>query len=310
MVPEWSPSAQLEVMAANNITKAILSISTPGTNLVYSNPSLAISLTRQCNTYAADLKRQNPAKFGYWASLPLPHIDASLAEIAQASANGADGFALLTNYHGHYLGEDIFGPIFAELNRRKAVVFIHPTTPCTLCADNNGTPTPAAPLAHKFPRPMMEFLFDTARVVANLLLSGTVARCPNITFIIPHAGGALPAIFSRFTGFTSMLPGPWTSMSEDEARAVLARQFYFDLAGFAFPGQIVGLVQGVGVGLDRLLYGSDFPFTKPAGVQMLREKMDECVEGMWSKQEREMVYEGNARRLLAMAEENHVIANL
>lgn len=311
---DWSEQSHLDLMHKVNISKSILSISSPGTHLVAGNAQLASTLTRYCNSYAASLKKNYPARFGFWASLPLPDIQASLTEIPLAIADHCDGFALETNHHGHYLGDPIFEPVFAELDRRGAVVFVHPTTPCIACVtgtESTATPMKAAPLHAKIPNPMLEFFFDTARCVTNLFLSGTVARYPRITYVIPHAGGALPPVLSRFTGFSTLVPGPWTGISEVQARKAFQKQFYFDLAGFVFParqegegresvgdGQLVGLVKGVGVGSDRLLYGSDFPFTKAGGVEWLVGIMDEGVKQMFTEEEVRMIYRGNAERLL------------
>lgn len=281
------------------ISKSILSISSPGTHLTASKDTDAVRLTRHCNKYASDLKTKYPNKFGSFASLPMPLIAESLTEIETAISEGCDGFALHTNVYGNYLGDTVFDPVFDELNRRKAIVFIHPTTPCCVSGGGlgEGGVLAAAPLASKYPNPMMEFLFDTARVVTNLFMSGTLQRCPDIKWIIPHAGGAFPPLLSRFTGFSSLVPGPWVSCTEDEARKIIERQLWFDLAGFPFPGQIKGLLAS-GVGSDRLMYGSDYCFTPAGGVQMLAKRMEEGVKGLFSDEEVEGIYHGNAEALL------------
>lgn len=308
-LPEWSEEAHLELMEKNGIEKSILSISTPGTHLVHNNASLAASLTRDCNAYAADLKKRLPHRFGYWASLPIPDVDLCLKEITLSADEGCDGFVLLTNGHGHYLGDPLFDPIFDELNRRKATLFIHPTTPCISCTDSSlvskthassQDPTRATPLAHKFPNPMLEFLFDTARVVSNLFLSGTVKRCPDLKIILPHLAGASPPLLSRWTGFSTLVPGDWEASAEEDVKEALNRQFWFDLAGFPFPGQIVGLIEGAGVGHERLLYGSDFPYTKAEGVEFLRGKLDEGMKGVFGREEIDNMYRRNAERLLGL----------
>lgn len=284
-------------MSRVGISKSILSISSPGTHLVAGNSDLAAKTARYCNSYASNLKRKHSSKFGYWAALPLPDVQLALDEMAKSADEGADGFTCLTNHHGHYLGDSIFDPIFTELNRRKAILFIHPTTPCTAC---DGGPVPATPLGHKYPNPMMEFFFETARVVTNLFMSGTVSRCPDITFLIPHCGGASPPLLSRWTGFASLIPGPWAGVSEDEAREKIEKQFYFDLAGFPFPGQIKG-IKAAGASAKNLLYGSDFPFTKAEGVEMLAGQMDMGIKEEFTEEEVREIYEGNAKRLLGMS---------
>ncbi|GAB7363731.1 hypothetical protein MBLNU230_g4299t1 [Neophaeotheca triangularis] len=301
-VPQWSPEAHLDLMDKVGIKKSYLSVSTPGTNLVFNNRELAAKITRDCNSYAANLKKDNPSRFGTFANLPIPDVDLCLEEIENASAEGCDGFTVLTNGHGYYLGDSMLDPIFAELNKRKAVLFIHPTTPCAACGSSQAEtgetqPKTAVPF-DTYPRPMLEFFFDAARAVTSLFMSGTVSRCPDIKFILPHLGGAMPPLLSRWTGFSQLVPGPWEGVSEEQVREALGRQFWFDMAGFPFPGQIVGLVQGSGISHERLLYGSDFPFTKADGVEMLKGKMDAGMKGMFSDEQISDVYYRNAERLL------------
>ncbi len=304
-VQPWSEEAHLEVMKTLSIQKSIISISSPGTHLVPGDDALARKVTRECNDYAADLCRRRPKEFGFWASLPLPDVTGALEEIPYAlDTLHADGFALETNHHGLYLGDSTFDPVFAELNRRKAKIFIHPTQPCIpACNTPDGKVQPASPLM-AFPRPMFEFMFDTARAVINLFLTGTVARCPDITFIIPHCGGALPPLVDRFTGFATMILGLEFEMSGKLVKETFARQFYFDLAGFPWPDQIFGLLRLVDS--SRLLYGSDFPFTPPKGLVGMAESMATGMEMTFPNDlQRKMVLLGNAQRMLGLEKTSH-----
>lgn len=295
-------------MSSVSITKSIISISSPGVSLDPSNGALTVSLARQCNDFAAGIKRTHPNKFGFWASIPLPNVPASLDEMAHALDDlGADGIGLLTNYHGHYLGSKDFEPIFAELNRREATVFVHPSTPCIAAHEPEGTahrdgsarPINAAPLAVKYPSPMFEFLFDSTRAVLNLFFSGTIARYPDIQYIIPHAGAALPPLIERNTRFNEIL-GLDVTVTSQVIRDTFARQFSFDLAGLPFPDQIHGLLRFVDP--SRLLYGSDYPFTPGKAVSILLKDMDEGMRLLWSgeggEEKRRGVWEDNAKRLL------------
>lgn len=280
-----------------NITKSILSISSPGTSLTAGDDAAARKLTRQCNDYAAQTCSQHPS-LGFWASLPLPDVEGAMEEIPHIfDTLKADGVTMETNYHGTYLGDSALDIIFDELNRRHAKVFIHPTSPNMQSCHGHG-PTSAATLT-QFPNPMFEFMFDTARAVINLFLSGTVARCPNITFIIPHAGGALPPIIERFTAFAGIIGG-YPSVSTKDVKDAFATQFYFDLAGCPFPDQIWGILRQVGT--DRLLYGSDYPFTPVPAAIMLAKVMAAEMGQLWSEDERKAILAGNARRML---EENN-----
>lgn len=291
----WSEETHLELMQKLSITKSIISITSPGTHLVPSDHTSARTLTRDCNTYASSLSSRRPAQFGFWATLPLPDVAGSLDEIAHALDElHADGIALETNHHGKYLGDAAFDAVFAELERRKATVFIHPTGPCI--AHSTG-PQGAAPLP-QYPSPMFEFFFDTARAVTHLFLSGTIARCPNVTFILSHGAGALPPIIERFTSFATAILGLEIEINSDIVKETMRRQFYLDLAGFVFPDQIHAVLRIVGP--DRLLYGSDYPYTPAAGVEMLVKKMEKGLEELFPDEgTRRAVLVGNAQRLLA-----------
>lgn len=285
--------SHLAMMKELNISKSILSISSPGTSLTPGDEANARNLTRQCNDYAAAVCSQH-SSLGFWASLPVLDKKAAEQEIAHVfDTLHADGVTLKTNYHGTYLGDPSLDAIFEELNRRHAKVFVHPTSPC-MKSCHGHSPTPAAALT-QYPNPMFEFMFDSARAVINLFLSRTVERCPNITFIIPHAGGSLPALIERFTAFSSIIGGTSTLSGQDVKNA-FTKQFYFDLAGLPFPSQIRSLLEYVGI--DRLLYGSDFPFTPRPAVSMLSTLMAKEMSSSWSQEERAAILVKNARRLL------------
>jgi predicted TIM-barrel fold metal-dependent hydrolase len=278
------------------ITKSIVSITSPGTNIVPGDRHVAATLSRECNQYAADLKRRVPESFGYWASLPLPFVDKSLAEISYALDNlNPDGFGLLSNYHGVYLGDSSLDPVFAELDRRRAKVFIHPTGPCVSATCEQG-PVRASPLK-QFPDPMFEYLLDTTRCVINLFLSGTVARYPNITYILSHAGGALPPVIQRFTTFSEAILKLQNGINAASVKKTLQERFFFDLAGFPFPDQIHGLLRYVDS--SRLLYGSDFPYTPASGVAFLATMLEKEGPVVFTQEgELEAVESRNAEKLL------------
>lgn len=235
----WSEKEHLEMMDKLNIEKSYISISSPGVYLTPTFGKSAVELARKCNAFAADLKKRHPDRFGFFAVTPLPLVQEALEEIDRAFAEGADGVGLESNHEGVYLGDERFDPIFAELNKRKAKLFIHPTTPCFCPSGTQGAGTEGGaikvnPLAERYPSPMMEFLYDTSRAVANLFLSGTVSKYPDITYLIPHMGGAMPPLFSRFLGFGRLVPGDNDAWEDEDALAVLNKRFYFDLVGVIF----------------------------------------------------------------------------
>ena len=143
---------------------------------------------------------------------------------------------------------------------------------------------------------MLEFFFETARAAANLFLSGTVARYPNITYILSHCGGALPPMIRRIAGASPIL-GVGGALSGDEIKARLNTQFYFDSAGWSFPEQVTGLLQYVTQ--ERILYGTDFPWTPINIVTELSQDHDEHVPRVFSdEKKRDAFCFGNAKRLL------------
>ena len=285
-------------MQKNTITKSIISISSPGVHL-HEDKELNSRLARQCNDFANDLVQRHPEQFGFWASLPLPDVDGTLAEISYATHSLSHaGFVMETNHNGIYLGDPSLDPVFNELNRLKATVFIHPTSPCFKNASSEGSHEhTSVTFLPQFPNPMMEYMFDTARALINLFSSGTLVRCPDITFVIPHAGGAIPPVLQRFCNFASRILRSELDLSLSVVKETFRRQFYLDLAGFPFPDQIHGLLRIVGP--DRLLYGSDYPFTPPVMVAQLVDSMRVNLEDIFEdKAIREGIYSGNAIKLL------------
>ncbi len=285
-----------------NITKSYLSISSPGVHLVPGDDELARKLCRECNNVGADAKTRFPERFGFWASLPLPDVDGSLKELAYAFDElKADGVVVATNIHGYYLGHREFEPVWAELDRRHAIVFVHPTTGCSL--EHSGAAgaavgcCKATPLS-EYPNPIFEFFFDTARAVINLFYSGTVDRYPNITYIIPHAGGCLPPLIDRFSLFARAIPGlPIDqSVTPEYVKESLKRNFYFDMAGTPWPSQMPALLAFIDK--DQVLYGSDYPFTSAVVVERLAETMEQYMSSIFkTEEERAMAYQTNAEKL-------------
>ncbi|MFV0126385.1 amidohydrolase family protein [Streptomyces sp. HMX112] len=248
--PSWSAAAHIELMDRCRIDTAILSVSSPGVH--FGDDAAARRLAREVNEDGATAVRDHPGRFGLFASLPLPDVDGALREIGHAfDVLGADGVVLETNTHGTYLGDPLLEPVWAELDRRAAVVFLHPTSP--VCWER---------LALGRPRPMIEFVFDTARTVTDLLMAGTLVRHPHLTVIVPHCGGALPVLADRINGFMRMFM-PADGDAPDAVEQL--RHLYYDLAGPALPRQLPALLSLVGP--DRVLYGSDHVWTPAAGVE-------------------------------------------
>jgi predicted TIM-barrel fold metal-dependent hydrolase len=258
----WTPSLALEQMDKAGIESAITSITSPGVWFDGDSASDNRARARDCNEFGAQMMREHPKRFGMFAAIPVPDIDGSLAEIAYAlDVLKLDGIGVLTSYAGKLLGDPVFDPVFDELNRRKAKVFVHPTMSCC----GNVFPGVSGPT--------IEFPTDSARAIASLLLRGTFARCPNVTFLFSHGGGTLPSIVQRVIGSVRTLS------PEDRARFVpngaeyeLQRQYY-DVASVALNPAGMAAVLKLWPS-TQITYGSDAPFGSTTGIVEALMKLD------------------------------------
>lgn len=279
-IPGWSSASAIDAMDSLNIKSAILSITAPGVH--FGDDAAARALARQVNEDGSKLVSDYPNRFGLFASLPLPDVEGAIAEAIYAlDVLKADGVILETNHHGMYLGDAKLEPLFSELNRRNAIVFIHPTSPhCSCCATTS----------FGYPRPMMEFIFETTRSVVNMLLSGVLDRHQNLRIIVPHGGAAIPVIAERIAlllSYTSANP-----MSRDQLFGLL-RRMHYDLAGAPVPHLLGALLQIADK--DKIFYGSDWPFTPLKAVTELAAKLDDTP--LLDEQTRRLVYFENAIKL-------------
>jgi len=253
-IPAWTAAEHVQMMDRQGIATALLSISSPG--VYFGDVTATRDLAREVNEAGRRAVVDHPGRFGLFAALPLPDVDAAIAEIAHCCERlDVSGFALLTHVGGTYLGDPAWEPVFRELDRRRARVFLHPTSPPCWQQTSLGRP-----------RPMIEFLFDTTRAVVNLVLNGVVARYPGIELIVPHAGATLPMLVDRVSVFAQLLGG---DASVDVLRDL--GRLHYDLAGFAVPRQLAALLTLTT--LEHLHYGSDWPFTPELGVAMLAQRL-------------------------------------
>ena len=273
---DWTVEKSLDEMDANDVEFAMLSVSAPG--IWFGDNARATHLARQCNDYTAQLVRTHPRRFGMFASLALPDVAGSLAEIRHATDNLAcDGFCLLSSYANRYPGDAAFAPVFDELNRRRAVVFIHPTMPDA-----------ARGILPGIPGATMEFVLDTTRAVMSLLYSGTMSRCPDVRFIFSHGGGTVPYIGHRMCRLEAQ--EEFARLIPEGAMKALTRQFY-DTALSANEPALAALEKFVAS--TQILYGSDFPFA----VGMMKKTIDGLAAHDFSAQTRAAIARGNALAL-------------
>jgi predicted TIM-barrel fold metal-dependent hydrolase len=273
---EWTPRVSIEDMDAAGIATAYTSITAPGFDVVAHERRAAA--TRECNEYGAQMARDFPGRFGLFASLPLPDVDASLREIGYAlDVLKADGIGLLSSYRDKWLGDPAFAPVMDELDRRKAVVYVHPTTPD--CCRN---------LMPGIADWVIEFPVDTTRTIASLLFSGTVARCHGIRFVFAHIGGILPLVADHLTRAAEVDP----QLASRAGGKILEKlkAFHYDTALRAHPGALKAALELIGV--PQLLFGTDAPLRRS------RDQLQGLLEHGFSEHDLRGIECENARRLL------------
>ncbi len=263
----YDPRVDLEAMDKGGIATAFLSATTPG---LYNEDEFAperervIALARDMNEYAARLMQDFKGRFGLFAVLPLPDVDASLKEIAYAfDTLKADGVGLLTSYGNHWLGEKMFEPVFDELNRRNATVFVHPTD--APCCHNLANANPAT----------LEWFTDTARSILSMVAadphavtgngapeSSPATRYGNCKFIWSHGGGALIGVASRVVG--PVTEKDLSGTPPVNSRLYHIRRFFYDTAGSANPIVMQGIAKLAGA--SQIVFGTDYPFGNPASL--------------------------------------------
>lgn len=244
--PDWTADQAATFMDGQGIQKGIMSLTAPGVSGWQGAERQ--TMARRVNEYGADLVTRLPGRFGSFATLPLPDIDGALAEVAYVfEVLKADGVVLLSNYEGHYLGDPLFEPLWAELDRRAAVVFVH-------------SGKPAIPTIDGIPGPIVDYPFDTTRTAVQLVLNGIMTRHHHTRVILSHAGGFLPYASQRFAELASAVR-PEKPQVSDLMEAF--KSFYFDTALSTGVATLPSLLAFAKPG--HVLYGSDFPYA-PASV--------------------------------------------
>ncbi len=280
-LPSWNVEAHLEAMDRYGVAMSLLSISSPGLRFVQGET--ARRLARSVNQTARGIIDEHPQRFGAFALLPLPDVDGALAEIQYAlDVLKLDGVGLYSNYDGVYLGTPQFRKVFEELNQRRAVVFIHPTQPPGFSR-----------LSVELPAPAIEFPFDSTRMVASLIGSGTLGRCPDLRVIVPHGGGTIPFLAPRMAHFVGMTPHQPAGTGLKEMMAHI-QSLFFDLAAATHPGALQALCALVPP--TQLLSGFDFPFMPAPSMGSAIAEMN--TTKLFSAQDRTAIASGNAFGLL------------
>jgi predicted TIM-barrel fold metal-dependent hydrolase len=242
----FSPARAVETLDRVGIQIAMLSITAPG--VWFGNAQEARRLAREMNEYAiARMVGDHKGRFGLFAVLPLPDVEGSLQEIAYAfDTLKADGVGVLTSYGNQWLGDKTFTPVLEELNRRRAVVYTHPTD--AMCCQG---------LIPGVANQMLEYPTDTTRTIVSLIVSEAATRYPDIRFIFSHAGGTITSVAGRLLGPTAP-PDAFSRPPEPNSRLFHLKRFYYDTAGSANPVAMQALKALVPV--SQILFGTDAPF--------------------------------------------------
>jgi 6-methylsalicylate decarboxylase len=273
----WTPEKSIEDMDKGGVAAAVISITNPG--LWFGDKEATRRIARECNEYGAKLVQQHPTRFGLFAALPMPDVEATLKEIEYAfDTLKADGAHFMTSFGDTWLGDPAYFPVMAELNRRKAVVHVHPTA-ANCC--KNLIPDVSAGI--------MEYGTDTTRAIMGVMFSGTAVRYPDIRYIWSHAGGTAPFLAGRIDRASRNMKERETRLPNGAINEL--KKFYYDTAGAANVGAIASLRQLVAS--DRIMFGTDFP---PGGTSAAVAK--EISELGFSAADLRAIDRDNAVRLI------------
>jgi 6-methylsalicylate decarboxylase len=245
--PQWSLSRTLELMDENGIAALVISIASPGA--YFGDVAFTRRLVRDCNEALARMVADRPQKFAAMGFVALPDIAAAIRDVEYAlDVLRLDGINLLTHTGQRYLGHPEEDELYAELDRRRAVVFVHPVRP-----PSNGMPQ------FNYAAGLTELVFDTTRAIANLLYTGTLARYPNIRFLMSHMGGVTPFLLFRLSGLDD--DPKVRERIPDGVKAYLNR-LYYDVAQSAAPLSFRALLDIADP--SRIFFGTDYPFARNA----------------------------------------------
>ena len=271
----WSLQKHLEEMDAAGVTRSLLSLTTPG---IIATGDQGRKLTRESNEYAARTCGEQNGKLGFFTYVQLDDTDGALAEIAYGfDVLKAQGVGLFTSYGNRWLGDPQFDPVFAELERRKAIVYVHPTGPA--CCSR---------LIPGIVDTLIEYGTDTTRAIASFIYRGAARRFPNVKMIWSHSGGTMPYLIERFDGADR---GEAAKAQAPEGFRAAAAKFFYDIAQASNPVATAALRKVVPV--NHIVFGTDYPFRTPLEhVTALK------AAGVFNKSELRGLYRGNVEQFL------------
>jgi 6-methylsalicylate decarboxylase len=284
----WTPDKSLDEMDRHAIATAMLSHPGNG-DQIYDGTEKGRALARRINEYGAKLVSANPKRFGLLAALPMRDVEGTLKEIEYAlDTLKADGFGILSNTGEKWPGDPTYLPIFQELDRRKAVVFIHPYVNkcCRQLVAGVGDA-------------VVEYDFDTTRAITSLLFNGVLSRCPDVRFIVNHSGAAVPALAGRIkdrvpgaqTSNFGGRPGNHEGKNDKIPNGVFyeLKKLYYECAHATYPMPMAALTSLVPT--SQLLFGTDYP------AEPMESTLDQLPNDALSREVLRALDRGNAERL-------------
>ncbi|HMJ26695.1 MAG TPA: amidohydrolase family protein [Pyrinomonadaceae bacterium] len=275
--PMTDVARRLEDMDRVGIDVEVVSLSTP--NVFFTNAEHQPEIARMTNDAYAELIARHPARFKGFASIPMDAPDAALNELHRAIHElKLNGVILLSNIGGKPLTSPEYRPFFAEANRMKLCILLHPMLPAN-----------TEPFREYVLGPIVGFMFDTTLAVARMCFDGMLREFPDIRWIVGHLGGAVPYLMER-------MDNGWRDFPEcrekiDELPSVYLKRLYYDTVNFN-PHMLMMVREMIGA--DRMVLGSDYPHLLGS-----IERAVSSIESLdISDDERQKIFEGTAMSIL------------
>ena len=243
----------------------------------------AVAAARLINDSYAELAAKFPGRLSAVVSLPLPHIDASLREMERGLDQlGMLGVSMTCSCFDRSTAEAEFEPLYAEMNRRRTVLNYHPI--------QNGICSPMIN-DYRFTVSVGASLEDSA-IVLHLIARRVPERFPDITYVIPHAGGIIPMLLQRLD---NQAPGQHPDLPEKPSAT--ARRFFYDTVTHGSPAALLCLWKAFGA--DQIVAGSDYPVLMP--FETYRQTFHYIREAGLPPEDVTKILDRNAQRILGLA---------
>ena len=240
----WDYDLRIKAMDKAKVDLAIVSLTCP--NCFFGGREVSLQAAQLVNDSMAEQQRAHPARIRWFASLPWQYVDDARAELARCVKAGAVGVMQIANVVGEDLTHETYAPVWAEIDRLKLPVLIHPSAPQgtrDMHLDEFGLVPPIG------------FMIDTTLAFARMILSGFIDRYPNLKLIAAHGGATLPYLAGRLDRCHEMIPS-CSSVIKDRPSEYLKRIWYDTVV---YDQRALEMCIAVAGSPDRVLYGSDYP---------------------------------------------------